>query len=294
MLGQGGDIGMSSSAPGTGQAPTMQAPQIPHLESSFMQGLRTMRETTASQLAISQAGLADTQGKRIETLLPLESSQILANIDYTKKLGLTEDERRELVREQTEALFEQNSFTRLTANLRFRQQLAFTNQAEAESQFASLNLEKQQFVAKYFERQAWVDFTASLQNLANMIIGGSLTEKQAKFYSNLAKETYWRALNLKQQYNINKPNEVRAGIETSVLNSDTGFTAPDFGGNPDNIPGYGIGMSPRQQYERLFRQVYYNSLQSAFNNSLSLNISNLGLGREQSLSHGTFGDVRFG
>ena len=170
MLGQGGNIGMSSSAPGTGQAPTMQAPQIPHLESSFMQGLRTMRETTVSQLALSQAGLADTQGKRIETLLPLEQSQILGNIDYMKKLGLTEDERRELIREQTEALFEQNSFTRLTAAMRLRQQISYTNQAESEATLASLSVQEQQFVAQYFDKQAWVNFATSLQGLANMVI----------------------------------------------------------------------------------------------------------------------------
>ncbi len=268
MLGQGGNIGMSNSAPGTGQAPTMQAPQIPHLESSFMQGLRTMRETTASRLALSQAGLADTQGKRIETLLPLEQSQILGNIDYLKKLGLTEDERRELVHEQTEALFEQNSFTRLTAGLRFRQQIAYTNEAEAEATLASLSVQQQQFVAQYFEPQAWVNFATSLQGLANMVIEGKVKTNQAKLILQQITETYWRMMREKQQYNIDKPKETLAGFEDTVYNSDAGIYSYDSDGKPIK----GSGLPFRQQFFNFTRSVFFNNLQSSFNQSLQLSI----------------------
>lgn len=297
MLGQGGNIGTSSSAPSTGQAPTMQQAQIPFQESRFMQGLRAMQQTTVSSLALSQAGLADSQSNRIETLLPLESDQILENINYMKKLGFTQDELKEVYRQQSENLFEQNSFLRATYADRVSQQANLTMQSRAQTTLMGLDVQERQFVSKYFEPQAWVNFATSIQNLANMAIHGQIGEKQVKLLLNQIGETYWRMMNFKQQYNINKPIETKSLFEDEALNSDAGiyYETTDENGNKKQVGGYTM----KQGYQILLRKTFANSLNSSFNQSLSLSLqaSELGIAGEVNKNYlkgrsffGSFGD----
>ena len=160
MLGQGGNIGMSSSAPSTGQAPTMQQAQIPLQESRFMQGLRALQQSTASSLALSQAGLAksqaglaDAQAGRIQTLLPLETKELQAQLDYLKELPISEREKQWLMHQQGRILSNQIEYENMTFMDRVRQQTELTNQMRSQSILLKLNANERSIVSKYLYPQ---------------------------------------------------------------------------------------------------------------------------------------------
>lgn len=275
MNGSNNATGTATSAPASArvnpsQAPTMQAPQIGQYESPFMESLRAMQAQTSIALGNSEKNLTDANSFRIKSLLPFEKDSLLSKIKYTNALTLTEKERKELVREQTENLFEQNSLMRATFANNVALSSEATMQARAQTTLMGLGVKERLFAEQYFEPQAWVNFSSSLQNLANAVVQGDIGEKQLKFMANQIFETYWRGMNYKQQYNINKPLETKSLFENEALNSDAGIyeTYTDEDGNKKTRGGYTM----KQGYQMLFRQTFFNSLNSSFNQSLALSL----------------------